>query len=454
TRARPARTARTAARTGRAGAGSGAGPLVAATVFLVAMCLRPALTSVGPLLPRIGAAEGLGETMQGLLGALPLLAFAAVSPLVHRLSGRLGVDRSVLVALLVLTVATVGRSWSGPLGLWVGTWVIGGAIAIGNVLVPVIVRRDYAGHVPGATGLYSACLVIAAGVASAVAVPVAEATDWRVSLAVWAIPSLVVAGAWLPRTFVGPPASVGADLVGPGPVGPGPVAGESAYPPEDPEPAPDPGPADPEAVGPESAGPPAYPSVVPEPATSIWRQGTAWLVTAFMGLQAASFYILVTWLPTVEDSMGVSSRTAGIHLLLYQGIGIVGGLTIPILLRRGTTEVTGCVVASLPTLVAVVGLLLAPALVVLWVCIAGLGQGAALVTALTLVGIRGRSHHDTARLSGMAQSVGYLLAAGGPVTAGYLAQRTGGWRATLLLVTALAVVQIVVAVPVGRDRMP
>ncbi|WP_433789519.1 MFS transporter [Actinoplanes sp. CA-252034] len=370
----------------------------AATIFLVALCLRPAITAVGPLLPQISADVGLGEAAQGLLGALPLLAFALVSPQVHRLSGRVGMERAVLLALLVLAAGTVARSYTGTAGLWAGTVVIGCAIAVGNVLVPAIVKRDFAANVSRATGFYTAFITIAASTASAVAVPVAEAVDWRLSLALWAFPALVVAMIWAPRA------------------GPAPVVEE----------------------GPPGGGAP------------VWRQPRAWLITAFMGLQSTCFYVLVTWLPTIEISHGVSQRTAGLHLFLFQGMGILGGLAVPLLLRDPRTRARGAVAASLPVVVAMAGLLAAPGLTALWAAIAGLGQGASLVAALTLISFGGRTASETTRLSGMAQSLGYLLAAAGPIAAGVLAERTGAWEATLVMIIGLGVLQTAAGAAAGR----
>ncbi|WP_045747352.1 MFS transporter [Actinoplanes rectilineatus] len=373
------------------------------TVFLVALCLRPAITVVGPMLPQISAAEGLAETTAGILGAVPLLAFAAVSPQVHRLSSRYGIERTVLVSLLVLAVGGVVRSYTGDAGLWLGTVTIGCAIAVGNVLVPAIVKRDFAAQVSRATGVYTAFLTIAASLASAVAVPLAGLADWRLSLAVWSGLALVVAGVWALRT----------------------PSGSSAAP----------------AVSGAESG-------------SVWRQGHAWLLTAFMGLQSTTFYIMVTWLPTIEVAGGVSQRAAGVHLFLYQGMGIVGGLVIPLLLRRAGTRVAGAVLSSVPLVVAVAGLLTVPSLAVLWVIVAGWGQGAALVAALTLISVGGRSAGETTRLSGMAQSLGYLLAAGGPVLAGVLADRTGSWTASLVALAVLALFQAgaALAAAVGDRR--
>ncbi|MET7283005.1 MFS transporter [Kribbella sp. NPDC005582] len=376
--------------------------VITATVFLVALCLRPALTAVGPVLPRIGADEGLGESAQGLLATLPLLAFAAASPLVHLGSRRFGMERTVLISLLVLAVSSVARSYTGAAGLWIGTVVIGASIAVGNVLVPVLLKRDYAAHVSRATGVYTAFITGGAALASILAVPIADAVDWRLSLAVWGGLALLAAVVWLPR-------SLGASA---------PVAVESHE----------------------------------TTAVTVWRQPMAWLVTGFMGLQSTSFYLLVNWLPTIEISNGISERTAGVHLFLFQGFGLIGGLTIPRLMKNPVSQRAGAVTASTPILIALLGLLLAPDLAVLWAIIAGLGQGAALVAALTLISLRGRTHHETTQLSGMAQSIGYLLAATGPVLAGTLTEQTHTWHTALITFAALSAVQVGLGVAAGRPR--
>lgn len=377
--------------------------LIAASVFLVALCLRPALTVVGPLLPQIGLDEGLGEGALGVLGALPLVAFGLASPLVHRISGRLGMERAVFLSLLVLAAGSVVRSYTGDVGLWTGTIVIGAAIAVGNVVVPVLIKRDYGGHVSRATGVYTAFITGGAAIASAVAVPIAAGSNWRFALAIWGGLALIVA-------LIRIPAHSPANSV------------------------------------------PLATNEDDHPRVSVWRQPMAWLVTAFLGLQSTSFYVIVNWLPTIEIANGVSEQTAGIHLFLFQGFGLVGGLTIPRLMKNPVSQTAGAVTASVPIVIALLGLLLVPNLVIVWVIIAGLGQGSALVAALSLISIRGRSHHETTQLSGMAQSVGYLLAATGPVIAGYLAEHTGSWSATLLVFAGLATVQVGIGVAAGRDR--
>lgn len=379
------------------------GPVMAALVFLVALNLRPALTAVGPVLPRLGADLRIDEGAQGLIGSLPLLAFAAVSPVVHHVPARLGTDRTVLVAVVLLAGGILIRSTTGVPGLWVGTVVVGSAIAVGNVLVPVIVRRDYPGRVSVATGVYSACITLAAALASVAAVPLADASGWRVALGVWALPAGVVALVWAGRCL-----RPAVDAV-----------------------------RSPAASGPGSAG-------------SLWRRRQTWAVTAFMGLQSTSFYTAITWLPTIEGALGQSAAAAGVHLFVFQFVGIASGLAIPRLMRSPTSQVGAALTAGLPLLIGLIGLLVAPRAAVVWVTVAGLGSGACLVVALSLIGMRGRSTAETAQLSGTAQSVGYLMAAAGPVLIGRLAGSSGGWQLPLAMMVAVAAALVVVAVPAGR----
>lgn len=378
-------------------------PLVAALIFLVAINLRSPLTTVGPVLAEISADHRLTEALAGLLGALPLLMFAAISPLVHLASTRIGTDRLLLAALVLLAAGVAVRSFGATAGLWAGTVVIGAAIAVGNVLVPVLIRRDYRRRISGATALYSACMGTVAAAAAAVVVPIANRTGWQISLALWALPPLVVALLWVPRARAAGPAL-------------------------------------------EHLPAPTHPPV------SVWRQPTAWMVTAFMGLQSTTFYILITWLPTISTAGGFSATQGGLHVFGLQLVGMAAGLLMPRLMRRPDSQTMAAVAASAPIVIGAVGLLSAPALTALWAMVIGAGTGSSLVVALSLISIRGRTQAETTQLSGMAQSLGYLLAAGGPVLAGALAGSTGTWQAPLVLIVLLGVLQTIAAIVAGKDR--
>lgn len=381
-------------------------------VVLVATSMRPALTSVGPVLDRIGLDTGLPATGLGLLAAVPLLAFAAISPLVHRVTVRWGIDRTLLTALLLLAAGVGLRSVAGPVWLWGGTMIIGTAIAVINVLLPAVVKRDFPGHVPRITASYSAVMNGTAAVASGVSVPLAELlpADWRGALVIWSGPALIAAIAWLlrMRTLRRRAARESATVAVP-----------------------------PSPVGPER---------------TMWRSALAWQVTLTMGLQSTIFYILATWLPSIEVGHGLPPAVAGLHLLILQLAGMVTAWTLGSTLSRWRDQRAIGVSLAAGMIIAMAGILLAPAAMVLWVIIAGMCSGSSIMMALTLIGLRTRSATQTTRLSGMAQSVGYLMAAGGPIAAGWLHTRTGDWPPVLVLIIVLAAGHGIFGYLAGRDR--
>ncbi len=383
-------------------AGPAANPVGLAAVFLVAACLRPAITAVGPLLDLIGTDTGLSNTLLGLLSSLPLLAFAAVSPLVQAPARRFGAERLIVWALAGLSFGIVVRSLPTLATLWLGTLVLGAAIAVGNVLLPAVVRRDHAVRAALVIGWYSAVLGTAAAIASGLALPIASAIGdgWRWALVVWAAPAAAAATIWWRRSRRAPRPQSPA---------PGTVTDD------------------------------------PAPRPSVWRSAMAWRCTAYMGLQSTSFYVLVSWLPAIMTARHQSHAAAGWYLFAYQVVGIGAGLAAPLVLHRLDRDVTAAL-GCLPMIAACVGLIVAPQLPAVWVTLAGISSGSALVIALSLFSLNADSPAHAAQLSGMGQSLGYLLAAGGPVAAGWLRDTTGSWSPALVGVAVLAALQGLVTV--------
>lgn len=396
------------------GRGTGAAVPVVLAILLVAASLRPSITSVGPLLDRIGHATGLGTGALGLLAALPPLAFAVMSPMSHTIALRWGIDRTVLAALLLLAAGIALRSVPGPGLLWIGTVLLGFGIAVGNVLVPAVVKRDLGAHVSRMTGAYTSTMNAFAATASGLAVPIAgwAVGGWRTALGVWALPAAVAAGVWAFRMRRLPtPAESVLPLTG--------------------------------AAAARAAAGRRRP---------IWRSPLAWQVTLHMGVQSTIFYALVNWLPSLEADSGVPAAVAGTHLFLYQAVGIGAALSLIAAMGRRADQRLVAGLLTVPMFAGLIGLLLAPHWAVLWIGLAGVTSGGSIAMALALIGLRSRTATDTARLSGMAQGFGYLIAAGGPASAGAIRAATGGWQPVIWLLIGLTAAQTVLGVLAGRDR--
>jgi CP family cyanate transporter-like MFS transporter len=390
--------------------GARAGVLLLIGVLLIAANMRATITGIGPLLDQIGDDFGISATTLGVLAALPLVAWAVVSPLAHDLSIRFGLARVILWAIVLLTAGTIWRSLPGnELNLWLGTITIGVALAVANVLMPAVIKRDFSLRVAGVTGVYTALLGGFGALASGVVVPISHIETasgplgWQIALVATGIllPFAIALWAWATH----------------------------------------------------ARGREATPQRTPgrRAPTGIWTDRVAWLVAGYMGLQAAVFYMLVTWLAPISTSTGRTAVVAGIDVMVFQIFGVVGSLVIPFLLRG---RMKRWVPALLPTLaiVGTIGLIIAPAAVLVWGSLAGLSTGASIGMSLTLMAQRARNHSTAAALSGMSQSIGYVIAALGPILFGALLTFSGGWLLPLLLLLVALIGQGVIGIAVGRDR--
>ena len=381
--------------------------LVLVAIVLLAANLRPAITSVAPLIERIRADADVSSGVAGLLTALPLLAFAALSPVAPRLAWRFGAERVLIGSMLALCGGILLRSaGTGAATLFAGTAVLGAAIAAGNVLLPGLVKGKFPGRAGAATGAYTVAMGTSAAIAAGASVPLTRllGPGWQAPLALWAAPALLAAFAWLPLLHRG-----GRDPQPPRQTRASPVAG-------------------------------------------LWRSPLAWQVTAFMGLQSLGYYATLTWLPEILREGGTDAATAGWLLALSQAVAIASMFVAPVAAGRGPSQL-GVVAASVALSAAgVLGLLLfGGAGGALWVTLLGLGQGACFSLALTLFALRAADPDQATALSGMAQSFGYLLAALGPPAFGVLRDWTGSWTLPLALLLAVTVCLLAAGLGAGRD---
>jgi CP family cyanate transporter-like MFS transporter len=389
-----------------------------AGVVLVAINLRPAAASVGPVLNRIQADTGLSSGWAGALATLPVLCFGLLAPLAPVLARRVGVQSSIAGALCVLLAGLLMRLIPGVGFLFLGTALAGAAIATGNVLVPVVVRRDFSHRTGTAMALYTTALIGFAALAAGSTVPIADALGggWRPGLAVWALPAVVAVAAWAPMLLRRPARR---------PALAEPSGGNGAD------------------LGVEAA----------HTARALLRRPLAWYVTLFFALQSGGFYATLAWLPSIFRSHGASEAHAGLLLSLTMVVGLLAALVLPGIASRSRDQRLLIALSCVLTAAGLTGILLAPTSAeYLWVVLLGLGQNAAFPLALMLIVLRGGSVATTEGLSTMSQSVGYTIAAAAPLAVGALHGATNSWTPPLILLLALVVPQVIFGLAAGRDR--
>jgi MFS transporter, CP family, cyanate transporter len=380
--------------------------LLVAAIVGVALNQRPAVVAVAPVLTALRADTGLSAAAAGLLTTAPVLCFGAFSPLAPRLARRIGLETAVAASLVLLAAGIALRLLSPVAFLFAGSLLAGASIAIANVLMPAYVKREFAR--PGAVmGAYSAALNVGAALGAALTVPLETAlgVDWRTALGAWLVLALVTLALWLP------------------------VAGTGH----------------------------AARTAVPEPGGGSWallRQPLARQVTSYLGLQSVQFYSIGAWLPTLLADAGVPVREGGVLLGVSNVVGAAGALVAPSLAGRMRTQRPLLVVVVVLYLVGLGGLLLWPASgTLVWVAVFGLAQGAGFALALTLIVLRSPTPLTAARLGGVAQCLGYLVAATGPFLLGAVHDATGGWSWPLVCLLVLLVPMVWVGWGAARDAV-
>jgi CP family cyanate transporter-like MFS transporter len=402
--------------------------LLALGVVLVAINLRPAAASIGPVLARIESGTGLSSGWAGVLTTLPVLSFGLLAPLAPLMARRVGLRSSIAVSMLALFAGMLLRLVSGMVPLFVGTALAGAGIASGNVLLPVLIRRDFPHRTGTAMALFTASLIGFAALAAGVTVPIADALGggWRPGLAVWALPAGIAALAWLPALRRGNSA---APSFGPNTAD---LARSGA------------------ATGSDSGrGQGSSAS-----ARTLMRRPLAWQVTLFFALQSGGFYATLAWLPSIFRSHGASEAHAGFLLSLSMLVGLVTALVVPGLAGRMRDQRGLVVLCCVLTGAGLAGVLAAPmSAPYLWMVLLGLGQNASFPLALMLIVLRGGNVATTQGLSTLSQSVGYVLAAIAPLAVGALHGATHSWTPALVLLLALLVPMLLIGLAAAGDRV-
>lgn len=376
--------------------------------------MRMTIAGVGPLLEDIARDEGTNPATLGLLASIPLLAWALVSPFAQSLAARIGLDAAVSYSLAALIAATLLRSLPGtPVNLWLGTALVGVSLAIVNVLMPASIKRDFGNRVPLVMGIYSALIGASGALGAAIVAPVAQAhvtsgdpLGWR-----WA---MLATGATLPLALLAwvlatrrtrrPALRAGArqGLLG--------------------------------------------------VSRRVWRDPVAWWIAVYMGSQSGVFYIHAMWLSPIGVSRGADLVEAGVHVTFFHTFGMLGSLLAPLLMRGAMRRLLPVLIPAV-AIVGAIGIVFALGLLPVWLATVGLTSGASLSVSLTFIAQRSATTEIAGAVSGMSQSLGYLIAGAGPILFGWLFGLSGAWVLPLVVLLIGGSLQLMAGLALFRERM-
>ncbi|HEY2240372.1 MAG TPA: MFS transporter [Streptosporangiaceae bacterium] len=387
--------------------------LLVVSIAALAFNLRAAITSLPPVFPELQTKLHLSSATITVLAATPVLCFGAFSGMAAWLSRRFGEERVLFGALIGVSAGLLLRGGLPRTLLFPGSVLALGSIAIMNVLLSSMIKRRWPERAGLLIGVYLTALSAGAVIASLVSVPLFGGSGGSVelTLGLWGLPAVAATLMWISQLRYGPPPR--------------------------------------QPAAPSRPGRPARPA-----GPRLYRYPLAWQVTAFMGLQSLLYYAAVSWIPELFRDRGDSAGTAGV-LLAVMGLGnLLTSLLIPTLAHRFASQQSLVAPAVVLTAVGLAGALWAPlGSAVLWMLILGAAQGSSLGLGIFFTMARAPDPVTAASLSSLAQSVGYLVSAAGPLAVGFLRTATGSWTVPVVVLLVICVAELTVGLLAGRDQM-
>lgn len=364
-------------------------------IVAAGMCLRPSITGLGSLLRLIKPELGLSDAVSGLLTTIPMVAFAVVSPFVGRVNRRLGTAGTLCGGFLLIAAGVVIRSFGGIPGLYLGTAMIGCGIACGNVLMPAIIKSAFPKHYGLVTALNSTGLAISSAIASGINYPLAAQAGWgwKLTLCIYALVALLAIVLWLPVRQVN---------VQPGQANRG---------------------------------------------GRLLKSRIAWSVTLFLGIEALVFYSCTSWLSTIFQFKGLDAATAGYYVSCFSLMGIPASFLVPTLagMRKDQRALTYGLVGVFLAGILLLAMTESKMLLLIAALLAGFGCNGCFALSMAFIGFRTANGSDAIELSGMSQSIGYVLAAFGPIGMGLVNDLLQNWNYNLWIIAALLAALLLVS---------
>lgn len=383
--------------------------LGALLIFLVGANMRTAITIIPPILTNIQNTFSLPEWFLGSLTTIPLICFGILSPTVTYFIKRFGILSVTVVDLLLLTVGNFIRVYSFT-SLLVGTILIGGGIAMLNVLAPTLVSYLFPMKIGTYTGMYVFALSLSSSISAGFSAVISHLITWQIMIQFLSvIPVITIVIALMLRRF-------GRKQ---------PATKEKANP------------------------------LNPKVQVSVWKRPLAWALGGFMGLQSLLFYSILTWLPPILMASGINQNTAGYLLGLLQLVALPISFVVPRIISSVAKQSTMIWTISVLFVIGIGSLMFASQsfwFAVTACVLLGLSTNMAFSEAMTLFSLKTRNPNETASASGMGQSIGYILAATGPMICGWLHGLTTNWFAVLIFLLLITAVMTFVGLLVDREE--
>ncbi|MBG9456836.1 transporter [Lysinibacillus sphaericus] len=350
-------------------------------VICIASTLRMPLTVVGPIISFIREDLGISYALAGFLTTIPLLAFAIISPFVPIVARKIGLELTLFLSTILLALGIVLRSLGTTSLLVFGTALIGIAISFGNVLIPGLLKLKFPYHVGLLMAFFTMSMNLTAGLGAGISYPVAHSSiGWQGALAVALVLVVLTILIWIPQLKFNKP----------------------------------------------------EPNVkTTKERTPLWKSPVTWAVAGAMGFQSLLFYTTAAWIPEIYIAQGLAADRAGWMFSIMQFSQVPMALAVPIIASKMTSQRPLVFMFTAFYLIGFIGLVMEwTNLAILWMVLLGLAGGASFSLAMMFFTLRTRTAFEAADLSGFAQSLGYLLAAIGPILFGYLHDIFGGWDIT------------------------
>ncbi|MEQ7789300.1 CynX/NimT family MFS transporter [Staphylococcus nepalensis] len=358
-------------------------------ILLVGANLRAPITSIGVALPDIKHDLAMSNSAVSVITVVPLIAFAIVSLFAAKTSNRFGLEKTIFVALWLILIGVIVRSVIGISWLYIGTVLIGIGIGFGNVLAPAVIKAKFPLHIGIMTGYYTVVMNVFGGLSSYGTAPLVKAFNYNIAISVIGVITLITIIIWMFQLNTKQDTTAS----------------------------------------------------VPQESVNVWKSPLSWQITMLMGGQSLIFYSLINWLPAYLSQNGMSINEAGMYLSIMQIAIIPLTFITPIFATKMKSQFLLTFLTGVCFVIGVSIMLFKPEFALISTVLIGVASGIAFGLVNTFFSLRTEHSQTSAKLSGMAQSVGYIFAAVGPLLFGVLHDVTGKWMASLsiLLITSLLI---------------